>query len=203
MKRDDWPSDWRGDWLLAQLPMGMLDDNFFMRFVRIFQDVATTFLDDADNLDNVVDVRVTPEPLIPWLGSWIAAPAMDPDHPDLSASKQRELVRQYAKILEWRGTYKGLAQLLELVSGAPVEITESGRVAVIATARIAGHDDEQTAANLPFAPPAVAVRVQSTGWLSDDDFVRLVADEVPADVALTITVEGKQLFPRVPAEATS
>ena len=61
----------RNDWLLGQLPMGMLEDDFFVRFVSIFQDVATSLLEGADNIDNVVDVSVAPESMVRYLGSWL------------------------------------------------------------------------------------------------------------------------------------
>ena len=54
----------RDDWLLGQLPMGMLEDDFFARFVGIFQHVSTTYLDGVDNLENVVDVTVAPEDVV-------------------------------------------------------------------------------------------------------------------------------------------
>src|SRR5262249_60149922 len=72
----------RDDWLRNQLPMGMLEDNFFARFVGIFQNIATSYLEDVDNFDNIVDVRVAPTPLVPWLGSWIRAPAIDSSLPE-------------------------------------------------------------------------------------------------------------------------
>jgi hypothetical protein len=48
--------------------MGMLDDEFFVRFVSIFQEVATSMLDGVDNLSNVVDVTVAPDPVVRWMG---------------------------------------------------------------------------------------------------------------------------------------
>jgi phage tail-like protein len=196
----------RGDWLIGQLPMGMLDDDFFTRFVRIFQDVATTFLDDVDNLDNIVDVRVAPEPLVPWLGSWIATPALDSAVDDGAA--QRRIVHGYAALLAWRGTYRGLAAFLELFSGAPAEIEESGGTSATTVARAAGHTEVSLDADeLVSSGPWVRVRVASTGNLAEPDFVRLVADEVPADVALTVFVgpdfeNARQVWPR-PAQQVS
>ena len=40
--------------MVGQLPMGMLDDDFFVRYVSLFQEVATSYLEGADNVDNVV-----------------------------------------------------------------------------------------------------------------------------------------------------
>jgi hypothetical protein len=42
----------------------------------------------------------------------------------------------------------------------------------------------------------VRVRVPSTGWLTDEDFLRLVRDEIPAHVAAEIWVGERRLWPR-------
>ena len=63
----------RNDWLLGQLPMGMMDDDFFVRFVSIFQEVATSTLEGADNIENIVDVTVAPESMVRYLGSILSA----------------------------------------------------------------------------------------------------------------------------------
>ncbi len=56
------------DWMVNQLPVGMVQNDFFVRFVSIFQDVATTLLDDADNLEHIPDLTVTPTSMISLLG---------------------------------------------------------------------------------------------------------------------------------------
>jgi phage tail-like protein len=173
----------RADWLLGQLPMGMMDDDFFVRFVSLFQDVATSFLEDADNIPNVVDVTVAPLPVVRWLGSWIGMTAIDSSLPD---GLQRRLVREAGRILEWRGTRIGLERFLEVVTGAPAEVTESGGIL-----------REGEAAN---EAPFVRMRVQSVGWLSNEDFVELVADEIPANVTFELFVGDQLLWP-VPSTA--
>src|SRR5262245_60631518 len=115
----------RDDWLLNQLPMGMIEDGFFARFVGIFQEVATTLRDDVDNLENVVDVTVAPDPVVRWMGTWLAVGAIDPS---LTDSLQRRIVRECAKILAWRGTKRGMVALLELMSLGPATVEDSGGV---------------------------------------------------------------------------
>ena len=168
----------RSDWLLSQLPMGMLDDDFFVRFVSIFQDVATTLLEDVDNLDNIIDVTVAPDAVVRWLGSWIGISSIDPS---LSVELQRRIVRESAQILAWRGTRRGLQKLLELMTDGPVEIEESGGV----------FREGDAGTRLPF----VRMRVSSTGWVPEKDFVALVADELPANVMFELFVGGRQLWP--------
>src|SRR5580765_1273915 len=112
----------RDDWLLGQLPMGMLEDDFFARFVGIFQHVATTFVDDVDN---IVDVTVAPEAVVRWLGAWLGIDSIDSSLPH---ELQRRIVTETGRFLAWRGTRRGLQAFLELVSGGPVEIAETGGV---------------------------------------------------------------------------
>lgn len=171
----------RSDWLLAQLPMGMLDDDLFVRFVSIFQEVATSLLEDADNIPNVVDPTVAPVPALSWLASWLGVTWIEPSLPD---ELQRQLVRECGKALAWRGTRRGLEVLLEAVTGGEVLVEESGGV--------------RRATDPPTrAPdPSVRVAVRSTGWMSDDDFVELVTDEVPANVRCEIVVDGREIWPR-------
>ena len=170
----------RGDWLLAQLPMGMLEDDFFTRFVRIFQDVASSYLDDVDSLDHLVDPTVTPTPFVPYLGSWIGVRSIDPSLPE---RLQRRIVQESSAILAWRGTYRGLVQFLELVCDGPVEVTESGGV--------------YREGDAPTTPPRVEIRVESTGWTTTDDFVALVLDELPANIPAEIFVAGQMVWPQV------
>lgn len=168
----------RPDWLVAQLPMGMLDDDFFVRYVSLFQDVATSLMEDADNIPNVVDVTVAPLEVVRWLGSWIGVTSIDSSLPD---ALQRRLVREGGQMLAWRGTRQGLQRWLEVVTGGPAEVTESGRIV-----RDGEADGEA---------PWVRMHVGSTGWLSSEDFVELVADELPANVRFELYVGDRQLWP--------
>ena len=173
------------NWLLAQLPIGMTEDEFFCRFVGIFQEMASTLVDGADNITNVMDLTVAPEPMVQWLGSWIGAAAIDPTLP---ATTQRRLVKVAGEMLAWRGTVRGLRQLLELISGAPAHIAEGGGV----------HADGEAAAD----PAWVRIHVLSTGWLTVDDFVRIVRDEVPAYVALEIWAGSHKIWPKAAIDLT-
>jgi phage tail-like protein len=171
----------RSDWLLAQLPMGMLDDELFVRFVSIFQEVATSLLEDADNIAHVVDPTVAPVPALSWLASWLGVTWIEPSLPD---DLQRRLVRECGKALAWRGTRRGLEILLGAVTGDEVVVVESGGV----------RRASEPPARAP--DPGVRVAVRSTGWMSDDDFVELVTDEVPANVRCEIVVDGREIWPR-------
>ncbi|MCL2781298.1 MAG: phage tail protein [Actinomycetia bacterium] len=165
------------NWMLTQLPVGMVEADFFMRFVSIFQEIGSSLIDDADNIDNVVNLSVAPAPNVPWLGSWIGINTVDPSLPiDL----QRRIVASAADTLAWRGTVAGLTRFLELTSDGPVEVTDGGGV----WADREAPDDSAW----------VRMRVQSTGWLGEADFVALVRDEIPAHVRAQIYVGDRLIW---------
>jgi len=152
-------------WLIEQLPNGLLDADFFVRFVSIFQELGAGLLDGADNIDNLLELSVTPEPLVRWLGSWIGVTGIDPSLPH---ELQRRIVASSAETLTWRGTARGLRRFLELASGGPAEVEEGGGI---------WRDSES-----PEDTAWVRMTVDSTGWLPEGDFITLVRDEVPAHV---------------------
>lgn len=158
-------------WLLDQLPVGMLESDFFARFVSIFQTVAGTLLEDADNIDNLLDLTVAPDSMVRWLSSWIAGSTVDPSLP---VELQRRIVGSSAETLTWRGTRHGLERFLELASGEPASVVDGGGV---------WRTDEA-----PADTAWVTMRVRSTGWMSQRDFVELVRDEVPAHTRASLYV---------------
>jgi phage tail-like protein len=172
------PAGRRPDWLVGQLPVGMLDDNFFYRFVSIFQEEAGTYLDGIDNLGNILDPAVAPPSMVRFMAGWLALPAINPALDELY---QRRLVLQASKLQWWRGTKRGLSGLLELLTGGPVEVVDTGGVFRQGEARR--------------RPAQVVVKVEHIGWLSEPDLVDLVRDEVPANVDLQLFVGDRRIFP--------
>lgn len=164
----------RSTWLVDQLPLGMLDDEFFVRFVSIFQELADTHRANADSIEHAVDVSVAPPDMVRYLGRWIGVQAVDPSLPD---EFQRRAVRAIGRMLPWRGTRRGLLDLLELVTGEPAEVVDPGGV----------HREGE-------APPNdkhVVVRVRTTGWVTETDLWAIVAAEMPADVTFELQVRGE------------
>ena len=160
--------------MLNQLPVGMLDDPFFVRFVALFQELARPLLEDADNIERAVDPTVAPEPMLRWMGSWIGLNSIDPQLP---ADLQRLIVRSSARTLAWRGTKAGLTEFLQMTSGAPAEVTEGGGV---------WREGES-----PADTAYVRMSVASTGWLPAKDFIALLRDEIPAHVRAELWVAGR------------
>jgi phage tail-like protein len=171
--------------MLNQLPVGMLDSEFFERFVSIFQEVGDTLLAGADNIENVVDLTVAPPDLVRWLGSWIGIDTIDPSLPE---QLQRRIVASSATTLTWRGTPAGLRRFLELASEGPASVTDGGGV---------WRDGDA-----PADTAWVRMQVDSTGWLPEPDFVALVRDEVPAHVRAELYVRERLVWTSTGEERT-
>ncbi|HEU5269462.1 MAG TPA: phage tail protein [Jatrophihabitans sp.] len=161
-------------WMLNQLPVGMLDDSFFVRFVSLFQELARPLLEDADNIEHAVDPTVAPESLLRWMGSWIGLDSIDPQLP---SELQRLIVRSSARTLGWRGTKAGLTEFLEMTSGAAAEVTDGGGV--------------WREGQAPADPAFVRMSVAATGWLTEKDFIALLRDEIPAHVRAELWIAGR------------
>lgn len=164
--------------MLDQLPVGMLSDDFFTRFVSIFQAEADTLLAHGENLPHLADPTVAPLAMVRWMADWIGLDGIDPDLPDAT---QRRLVTTAARTLRYRGTRGALHGFLELFSGGPARVDDGGGV---------WHEGEA-----PVDHAWVVMQVASTGGLPDADFVALIADHVPAHVRAELWVGDRQIWP--------
>lgn len=168
----------RDDWLLHQLPVGMAEDDFLFRFVSIFQRIGDTVAHQIDTLPHMFDPTVAPEPMVQTMARWLGVNWLDSS---LDGRLQREIVLEYAKSIQWRGTKRGLEQLLELLSGAPAQVRDSGGIF--------------PEGESPAAPPHVRLDIESAGWNSVDDLVRIIRDELPATVTFDLWIAGERVWP--------
>jgi phage tail-like protein len=164
----------RDDWLLAQLPIGMTEDDFLARFVSIFQHIGSSLLHHADTLGHLSDVAVAPDPMVRAVGSWLGLDWVDPSLPD---RLQRLLVAEYARSMVWRGTKVGLQRVLQSVTGAPVTIVDSGGVYAEGEA--------------PDNAPHVVIHLSASQWATDADLHRIVRGELPATVTYELHIAGR------------
>lgn len=173
----------RRDWLVQQLPVGMTEDEFLVRFLTIFQDVADTVVHQVDTLPHMFDPAVAPDAMVRLMGAWIGIDWIDSSLPDLL---QRRIVTEYADLLRWRGTARGLRLLLELITDGPAVVTDSGGVFEAGAA--------------PRMAPHVRMEVESTGWATDLDLLRIVRAEVPAWITFQLVVGGRTIWPPTPSD---
>jgi phage tail-like protein len=166
--------------MLQQLPVAMSSEDFFVRFVSIFQEVGSTLLEDADNVEHLLDLSVTPPAMVRWVGSWIGLGALDASLPE---ALQRRIVSSAAHTLGWRGTAYGLRTYLELVTGAAVVIEEGGGI---------WRDGEA-----PTDTAWLRLHVAASGMLAEPELVEVVRDEVPAHVRCELFLAERLLWTSV------
>ena len=166
------------DWLAHQLPVGMTEDDFFMRFVTIFQRISDTVLDQIDSLPYMFDPSVAPDNMVRAMAEWIGVDWVDSS---LDDRLQRKIVMKYSQLIQWRGTNQGLVLLLELLSGGPVEVSDTG-----------GVFPEGESSNMP---PHVRLDLASAGWNRTADLIRIVRSELPATVTFDLWVAGDKIWP--------
>lgn len=168
----------RSDWLLQQLPVSMVEDDFLGRFLMIFQSIADTELHQIDTLKHMFDPAVAPDAMVRLMGQWIGVDWIDPSLPD---ELQRDMVRGYSALVRWRGTRQGLKMLLELVTNGPATVIDNGGV--------------YPEGEAPVTDPHVVLRIESTGWATERDVLRIVRAELPASVTFELFVGDRRLWP--------
>lgn len=168
----------RDDWLSHQLPVAMVEDDFMFRFVSIFQRIADTIAHQIDTLPHMFDPTVAPESMVRTMAEWLGIDWVDSS---LDGRLQREIVLQYAQIIQWRGTRHGLQQLLELLSGGPATVRDSGGIF--------------PEGESPAAPPHVRLDMASAGWNGVADLIRIIRAELPATVTFDLWIAGDRVWP--------
>ena len=116
------------------------------------------------------------------LGGWIGLDWVDPSLPD---ALQRRIVREYFSLLRWRGTRRGMRQLLELISDGAGD--RRGDRRHLPRGRGAAP-----------TPATCVLRVESSGWATEADLLRIVRAELPASVTFELFVGDRRIWPPTP-----
>jgi phage tail-like protein len=157
------------------LPAMLQADPFCVRFTEGLDPLLAPVLSTIDNIDAYVDPWLTPPDFLDWLAGWFGL-ELDATWPE---ERQRGLVANALEVARWRGTLIGLVLLIELYTGAPVDIDDGGGVSA----------SDDPAAPLPGRPGSrVVVRYTRHDTVDEARLRRLVREAVPAHLA--VAVEG-------------
>jgi phage tail-like protein len=168
----------------TRLPAVYLGDDFIARFTEAFDQVLAPIFAVLDCLPHYLDPRLTPPDFLDWLSAWVALPLDDSwDEP-----RRRELIANAVELHRWRGTRRGLAAHVRLVTGGEVTVVDSGGCTW------------STASGGPIpgrAEPGVEIQVRPTpGTVVSPDRLRaVIADALPAHVPATVRVIPTGRFP--------
>jgi len=105
---------------LEHLPALYRDDEIMGQFLLIFESILNPIENTIDNLAWYFDPQIIPEPLLPWLASWVDL-TLDPTWP---LERRRQLVKSAAELYRWRGTKRGLTEYLRIYTGSTPQISE-------------------------------------------------------------------------------
>jgi phage tail-like protein len=171
--------------LALLLPGVFAEDPFVERFVAGLDDVlAPTFL-TLDCLDAYLDPWLTPRDFLPWLASWVGV-EVDETWPPARA---RAVVANAVRVQRGRGTPRGLAAHLRLLTGGEVEISESG----------GARWSTQPGAEPPGRPSpgvSIVVRVADPAVLDRAAVERAVREACPAHLPVELQVLASERRPR-------
>ncbi|MGW6449147.1 phage tail protein [Lentzea sp. NPDC055074] len=160
-----------------RMPAVYTDDDFTQRFTQALDEVLAPVFTVLDCLSAYLDPRLAPEDFVDWLAGWVA---LDLDE-NWSSAQRRELVARAVRLHRFRGTRRGLAEHVWLLTGGRVDIADSGGTATSATPD----------GPLPGRSPAhvlIRVRVEHPDAVDRARITAAVRRMVPAHVATTIEV---------------
>jgi hypothetical protein len=143
--------------------------------------VADTELHQIDTMRHMFDPTVAPDAMVRLMGWWIGIDWIDSSLPD---ELQRRIVREYSELVQWRGTLRGMKQLLELITLDSASVGDNGGVYL-----------ENDA---PVQPPHVRMHVERSGWATEPDLIRIIRAELPASVTFELFVGSRRIWPPQP-----
>lgn len=97
-----------------------LDEDPLRRFLFMFQHVMTSITQEIDDLVHLTDPMLCEPKFLPWLASWVSFELDE----SLPVYQQRELVRRAIRLYRTRGTRDGIAEMVRVLTAAPVRIHE-------------------------------------------------------------------------------
>lgn len=95
--------------------------DFLARFLAMFETVSSGLEATLERIPEVFDPDLAPGEFLDWLGQWLDL-GMEEDWP---ASVKRALIQKAADLYRYKGTPRGLADFIEIVTGARPIISES------------------------------------------------------------------------------
>lgn len=186
--------------LLRSLPAIYHEDMFAERLTWAFDEMLAPVVSTLDNLDAYIDPGVSPHDVLAWLATWVGFPIGE-TWPEAFA---RELVARAVDLYCWRGTARGVRELVAAYTGVEPEIVETGGVSWSTTpgtsapgrgparrtrGRSKKKPDSETKDDV--GPHLlVRVRARGSGGVDSRHLEALIAAAKPAHVPHTLEVIG-------------
>ncbi len=162
-----------------RLPAMYLEDSFVQRLATALDEVLAPIFCSLDNLDAYLDPELAPEDFVHWLGDWVGL-TLDESWP---LDRRRAVLAEAVGLYGVTGTARGLADFLRLLTGAEVDIEETGGTTYSTSA-----DPEPP--GTPSFEMVVKLRASAAPGVDLGRLDALVAAAKPAHVAHRIEVSS-------------
>lgn len=152
-------------------------DDFALRFLKALDEVIAPMFWTLDNIDAYLDPYLTPEDFVEWLATWVK---MDIDE-TWAPEVKRALVAKAVELYRWRGTRRGITELVKTYTGVEPEVEENGGSAF----------SPFPGGELPGTPGpkmTIRVKVKDPATIDTTRLERVIAAAKPAHVAHTVEV---------------
>jgi phage tail-like protein len=160
-----------------RLPGIYAEDGFTLRFTSALDEVLAPVITVLDGFAHYFDPSLAPEGFLDWLTHWVA---LDVDE-HWTAEQRRQLVGNAVELHRWRGTRRGLAAQIRLLTGGEVEIIDSGGC-------VASNRPNHPLPGTDRAHVLVRVRVPDPAAIDRRRLTSAVLEIVPVHVAVTLEV---------------
>jgi phage tail-like protein len=164
--------------MAERLPAAYQEDSFTTRFTEALDGVLAPVFATLDCFGAYLDPALAPEDFLAWLAGWVAVPLDE----QANLEQRRALVANAVELHRWRGTARGIARFVELLTGGEVTVTDSGGTSWSPDAGPDRPGDD--------GPPWVRVRVLVDDPATFDEarLRRAVAEMVPVHVRATVEI---------------
>jgi phage tail-like protein len=160
-------------WLVSQLP-GVLGQNALAAaFAGAAEGVGNSLRQQADAIEHQLDPDLASPAMLTFLASWLGFPLDRFDDPDF----HRPLLRTVGRLHRLRGTKAALTELLMVLTGGPVTVSEAGGVFGPGVAT-------------PAYDPVVRVQLSQAGPLGQERVLAIIRRELPIGVRLELMPIG-------------
>ncbi len=157
-------------WLVDQLPSVMSNNHVIYAFAGAAEEIGDSFRERADGVEQELDAHLASVEMLAYMASWLGYPLETTDGADFN----RSVLPVFGRVLRNRGTAIAIRDLLEALTGGPVQVWDSGG--------IYGPGDI-----VPPHEPVVGIQLASVGVLGSERLLAILNRELPVGVHVDVT----------------
>ena len=162
------------------LPGLFQEDGMAQRIMSAFDEQLAPVFNALDNSEAYIDAWLAPGDFVEWLASWVGM-ELDENWPD---ERRRAVVMRAVELYGRRGTVRGLAEQVALMTGESPEVVENGGVVWSTTTGtpLPGKDDPRF---------TLRMEVKEGDKVDKKRLERVVAEAKPAHLVASVEVVSK------------